>query len=237
MDGRGSSAFLETARHGGSLEGLHGLAANAAEESCEGRMDLWERSAGDAARCCANMPGEMERIGPASVVIRRLGADDAELYRAFRIRAVRETPTAFTSSLAEEIARPLAATAERLAAPGRPNDAVFGAFTAGGDLVGVVGLRTVTGEQERHKARLFGMAVSSDHSGRGIGTALVQHLLIYARGVDGLVQVDLRFTEGNRTAERLYRSCGFVEWGREPDAVRVDGHAITKVHMTCALYR
>jgi GNAT superfamily N-acetyltransferase len=183
------------------------------------------------------MPSEMERIGPAGVVIRRLDADDAELYRAFRIRAVRQTPTSFTSSLAEEIARPLAATAERLAAPGRPDDAVFGAFTVVGELVGVAGLRTGTGEQERHKAKLFGMAVSSDHSGRGIGSALVQHLLRYARTIDGLTQVDLRFTEGNRAAERLYRSCGFVEWGREPDAVRVDGQAITKVHMACVLYR
>ncbi len=194
-------------------------------------------AAGDTWQCCATMRHEMERIGPAGVAIRRLGAEDAQLYRAFRIRAVRETPTAFTSSLAEEHARPLAATVERLTAPGRPNDAMFGAFTSDMTLVGVVGLHTGVGEQERHKATLFGMAVSPDHSGLGIGTALVQHLLSYARGIDGLAQVDLRFTEGNRAADRLYRSCGFVEWGREPDAVRVDGQAITKVHMTCVLSR
>jgi GNAT superfamily N-acetyltransferase len=81
------------------------------------------------------------------------------------------------------------------------------------------------------------MAVSSEHSRQGIGVALVEHLLGYARGIDGLAQVDLRFTEGNRAAERLYRSCGFVEWGREPDAVRVAGQSITKVHMTCRLHR
>jgi ribosomal protein S18 acetylase RimI-like enzyme len=177
----------------------------------------------------------MERIGPAGVVIRRLGSEDAELYRTFRIRAVRDMPTAFTSSVAEEIARPLAATVERLT--GRPNDAVFGAFSVGGELLGVVGLRNGAGEQERHKATLFGMAVSSEHFGQGIGAALVEHLLGYARGIDGLAQVDLRFTEGNRAAERLYRSCGFVEWGREPDAVRVAGQSITKVHMTCRLHR
>jgi ribosomal protein S18 acetylase RimI-like enzyme len=183
------------------------------------------------------MPIEMERIGPDGVVVRRLGAADAALYRAFRIRAVGETPTAFTSSLAEETARPLAAIVARLTAPGRPHDAMFGAFLAGDELVGIVGLRTGVGEQERHKATLFGMAVSPDHGGEGIGTALVRHLLNYARGIDALVEVDLRFTEGNRAAERLYRSCGFVEWGREPDAVRVAGQAITKVHMTCVLYR
>lgn len=182
------------------------------------------------------MPREMERIDPQRVVIRRLGAGDAELYRGFRIRAVRETPTAFTSSLAEEMTRPLEATVERLTAPGRPNDAVFGAFNDG-ELLGVVGLRNGLGKQERHKATLFGMAVSSDHWGQGIGAELVQHLLTYARGIEGLVQVDLRFTEGNVAAGRLYRSCGFVEWGREPDAVRVAGQAITKVHMTCALNR
>jgi RimJ/RimL family protein N-acetyltransferase len=193
-------------------------------------------SAANPAFGYATIAVDMEQTSPAGVVIRRLSADDAERYRAFRLRALRETPSAFSSSFAEESARPLVATVERLAPAGRPNDAVFGAF-AGDALVGVAGLRRWPGEQECHKATLFGMAVAPQRWGQGIGMALVQHVLDYARHVEGLVQVELRYSEGNAAAERLYRACGFEEWGREAGAVFVAGNAITKVHMTCVLTR
>jgi RimJ/RimL family protein N-acetyltransferase len=170
------------------------------------------------------------------VRIRRLGADDAERYRAFRLHSLRAMPSSFSSSFAEESARPLSATVERLAPTGRPDDAVFGAFCSE-ELVGIAGLRRWAGDQERHKATLFGMAVAPERSGQGIGTALVRHVLDYARSVEGLIQVELRYSEGNAPAERLYRACGFEEWGRERGAVLVAGDAITKVHMTCVLER
>ncbi|MBD0671388.1 hypothetical protein [Streptomyces sp. CBMA156] len=49
------------------------------------------------------------------VLPRRLGAADAAPYRAFRLAALRESPSAFTSSHAEEAGRPLSATLRRLA--------------------------------------------------------------------------------------------------------------------------
>jgi len=53
-----------------------------------------------------------------------------------------------------------------------------------------------------------------------------------AASIEGVRQVLLMYSEGNVAAERLYRSCGFVEFGREPRAVRmVDGRFVTKVHM------
>ncbi|WP_020390648.1 hypothetical protein [Kribbella catacumbae] len=36
---------------------------------------------------------------------------------------------------------------------------------------------------------------------------------------------------GNAAAERLYRSCGFEQWGREPAAVMVDGQPVAKLHL------
>lgn len=164
-----------------------------------------------------------------AVVIRRLGVEDAEQYRAFRLRALRNAPTAFTSSVEEEEAKPLAATISRLTAAGRPYDAVFGAYDSS-RLVGTAGLAVPARRQERHKATLFGLAVAPEATGHGIGATLVQRILEHAAGI-GLIQVGLTVSDGNRRAVHLYRSCGFDVWGREPRAVIVAGQPVSKLHM------
>ncbi|MGW0809907.1 GNAT family N-acetyltransferase [Nonomuraea sp. NPDC002799] len=168
---------------------------------------------------------------PLPYTVRRLTSEDAEEYRTFRLEALRHAPTAFTSSLGEESAKPLAATIARLAAGGSPHDVVLGAHDDRRNLVGIAGLAVPARRQERHKATLFGMAVAPHAAGQGIGKALVRGVLNLAAAVDGLVQVGLTVSEGNLPAERLYRSCGFQTWGREPRAVIIDGTAIAKLHM------
>ena len=170
------------------------------------------------------------------LIIRRLDGYDAEAYREFRLRALRRCPTAFTSTFAEEERKPLAWTAERLAAQGRPHDRVLGAFTSALGLVGAAGLSVPARQQERHNATLFGMAVERQVARRGIGRALVARVIDHARAV-GVLQVTLTVSEGNAPAEQLYRSCGFEVWGREPRAVIVGGRAIAKLHMACTLDR
>ena len=167
----------------------------------------------------------------AGVTIRRLGANDVEAYRALRLQAIRATPFAFTASFEEESTKPLSTMIDRLIAPGRPDDAVFGAFDDAGKLIGIAGLAVAQRPQERHSATLFGMAVAPHATRRGVGRALVVRTLEHAGSVHGLLQVQLRVSEGNAAAEHLYRSCGFEEWGREPRAIMVQGTAVTKIHM------
>lgn len=169
-------------------------------------------------------------ITPPLVTIRALGAADAVEYRSFRLSALRADPSAFTSTFDEENARPVAATVERLVHMGHPSDVVLGAFATSA-LVGIAGLTVPIRRQIRHAATLFGMAVAAHAAGQGIGRALVLDLLDRASAVEGLLQVKLSVSEGNERAERLYRSCGFVVWGREPRAVIVDDRAVTKLHM------
>ncbi|MGW3043367.1 N-acetyltransferase family protein [Kitasatospora sp. NPDC001159] len=165
------------------------------------------------------------------MTVRRLGPADAEPYRAFRLTALRETPSAFTSGYAEECAKPMAATLQRLAEAENGPGALLGAFDGGGTLLGTAGLRVKQRGQERHKATLYGMAVARAAGGRGIGRALVRHVLRLAVEDGELRQVLLTVSEGNEPAVRLYTSCGFEVWGREPRAVMVDGQAVAKLHM------
>jgi len=160
--------------------------------------------------------------------VRRLGPADAGAYRALRLRGLAEHPDAFTSSFEEDSRKPAAALEARLAADGE--EAVFGAFVDG-TLVGVVGLAREKRVKNRHKATVFGMYVAAERGGRGIGRALLDHLLAAARRQDGLRQLVLTVTAGNAAAVALYANAGFASFGIEPQAIAVNGTYHDKNHM------
>jgi len=120
--------------------------------------------------------------------------------------------------------------ADRISHPDRPNDFILGEFDQTGCLIGIAGLAVPEQQQARHKATLFGMAVAVEAAGQGVGRALVERVLDQAKQL-GLLQAVLTYSEGNGSAERLYQSCGFVQFGREPRAVIVDGMPVNKIHM------
>jgi RimJ/RimL family protein N-acetyltransferase len=161
-------------------------------------------------------------------VIRRLTPDDAAVYRTLRLRALQEHPDAFTSSHAEESAKPLAATERRLA-PDSP-DWVFGAFVAN-ELAGVAGLSREPRAKNRHKASVFGMYVAREHGRRGVGGGLLAGIIETARSLPGLEQLVLTVTDTNVAARSLYEKSGFRSFGVEPRAIRVNDVYYDKNHM------
>ena len=159
--------------------------------------------------------------------IRRLQLSDAPVYRAFRLRGLREHADAFTSSFDEENLRPLAVTERRLAAAG--SEKLWGAF-ADGQITGMVGLNHETRAKTRHKASLVGLYVAHEFTGQGLGCALVNAVLQDAQAC-GVELVVLTVTDGNQAACALYQRAGFRAFGIEPDAIRVDGISLGKQHM------
>lgn len=165
--------------------------------------------------------------------IRRLQLTDAPLYRAFRLRGLREHPDAFTSSFEEENLRPLADTEMRLAAAG--SEKLWGAYV-NGELAGMVGLSFEARIKNRHKACLVGLYVASEFSGRGLGRALVDAVLTEASACSVELLV-LTVTDSNQSACALYTRAGFSAFGIEPDAIRVDRISFGKQHMYLQLPR
>lgn len=156
--------------------------------------------------------------------VRRLTPADALLYRALRLRALREHPDAFTSSYDEDTQQPVEAAAARLRA-----HAFWGAYQAA-ELYGFVGLECETRAKNRHKATVVGMYVAPEVNGQGVGRALLAALLAHARA-EGLQSLVLTVTEGNAHAQRLYQGAGFASFGIEPDAIRIAGRSCAKNHM------
>jgi ribosomal protein S18 acetylase RimI-like enzyme len=109
-------------------------------------------------------------------------------------------------------------------------DVVFGAFV-GGELTGVVGLAREARAKNRHKATVFGMYVAPGFGRRGVGRALIRHVVAAARREPGLEQLVLTVTQTNDAARGLYESEGFRSFGIEPRAIRVDGRYYDKNHM------
>ncbi|WP_353193698.1 GNAT family N-acetyltransferase [Pandoraea pnomenusa] len=154
----------------------------------------------------------------SGVDVRRLVPTDALAFQALRLAGLQAHPEAFGSSYEEEKDWPVERVREWLTA--RPDSGVFGAFESE-RLVGVLGLARAQRPKYAHVGFLWGMYVASGATGRGVGRALVDAALALARAQPNLRHVTLQVSADNRAAIALYQSFGFVEIGREPDAMRI----------------
>jgi GNAT superfamily N-acetyltransferase len=173
----------------------------------------------------------------ADVHIRQLGPSDAAAFQGLRLRGLRECPEAFGSTYDEDQAVPLETVAERLTGARTPvGRAVFGAFD-GKDLVGVTGCMQQAKTKARHTAIVWGMYVSPEQRGRGLGRRLLEAIIIEAGNWPAVERLTLTVVERAVAARHLYRAMGFDPFGREPDGLRQDGIRDTVEHLTFTLRR
>lgn len=76
--------------------------------------------------------------------------------------------------------------------------------------------------KESHRA-VFGIALSSEARGRGIGEALIRRTISLAKQrMRGLEAIDLAVIDYNERAKGLYSKVGFVKVARMPRAIKED---------------
>ena len=161
------------------------------------------------------------------VQIRLLTPADAALYREIRLEALQAAPEAFGSTYELERTYTAPQFADLL---GRSD--VFGAFR-GAALLGMAGYRAQVGPKREHKGYLWGMYVRAAARGLGVGKLLVEAVLDHARS--RVERVQLTVVSDNETAQRLYRSCGFVEYGHEVHSLKQNGRYYDEKLMAVAL--
>jgi ribosomal protein S18 acetylase RimI-like enzyme len=154
------------------------------------------------------------------VDIRRLAASDAAAFQALRLRALREDPEAFGSTYAEEVDRPLADVAARLAADPASSVVLAAAPAVGVPLVGLVGCYRESGRKRRHVGVVWGLFVTAAARGRGVGHALLTSLVAAVRSWPELEQLTLTVVPENVAARALYVRHGFRPAGLAPRALR-----------------
>jgi GNAT superfamily N-acetyltransferase len=152
------------------------------------------------------------------VEVVRLEAGDWAAYREIRLAALAESPRAFGSTLAD---------ASGLTEPEwrrRLEERVQFLVRLGTERVGTVGAIVEDGA-----AWLVSLWVEPAWRGRGVGDALVQAVVDWARGA-GHAHVRLWVTEDNAAAERLYARHGFVRTGAS-QPVRPDAPGRLEIEM------
>ena len=171
------------------------------------------------------------------MLIRRLVAADAQVYWQTRNRGLAEFPDAFTTTHAEGVATPPEKLALRVGDAGDSGSDhfVLGAFDEDGTLAAQVGFEREARSKSRHKGTLIGMYVVPEFRGRGLGKQLVAALIAEARARAGMEQINLTVTHRNAEARALYLKAGFVSFGVEKNALKVDGRYYDKEYMTLTL--
>ncbi|AQR69501.1 hypothetical protein BZG29_15020 [Janthinobacterium sp. LM6] len=152
------------------------------------------------------------------IVIRLLTPADTAAFCALRLRAILDSPSSFSSSREDELARTPEEHVQRIA--GGPLHRAFGAFD-GERLVGFAGLRRESMRQLSHKALLWGVFVDVAQRGRGVARRLVNACIEQAERDPAVMQVHLSVNAENNAALGLYESLGFIAYGTEPRSMRV----------------
>ena len=158
------------------------------------------------------------------MLLRQLSADDADILWQARLQALRESPAAFLSTLAEAQDDAADVMRAQLADPGTR---YFGTFVDG-MLAGFLRYVRPVRMARRHTAEVHSVHVGAGHRGQGVARQLLLAAFAAARA-EGIESLTLTVLADNAAARALYESLGFTESGVEPRAVKRDGRYVNMV--------
>lgn len=169
-------------------------------------------------------------------MIRALTATDVDQFIAMRRESFTRAPLSFAQDPDVEIDR--AQTIRDLEAK-HSEDFILGYFVHADDdtteaptlLVGILGLFRYEPAKRRHRSFLWGVYVKDEFQGRSIARQLVKEGIALARKMEGLTRIILTASHHAEAAIQLYRSEGFVVFGREPGASLNHGVPMDEVYM------
>ena len=153
------------------------------------------------------------------IVIRPIRRDEAPAWRALRLDALINHPTAFSAD--PELFKRLTPdeVAARIPEVGGP-DVLFGAYL-NGELHGYAGFIVERNLKERHHGFMWGVYLRPVLRGLGVGELLVNAVIEQARGEVEILNSAVNAE--NLGAKALYLRLGFSVYGTSPRALRVDG--------------
>ena len=161
--------------------------------------------------------------------IRYLTAEDAGEWLRLRLEALQGDPEAFSASFEEYQPLSLEEVRKRLGFDSK--DAfVVGAFESG-RLLGCGGFYREKGLKTRHKGCIWGVYVTADKRGVGVGKRILEMLLHRGAALEGIHQILLSVAVTQTAAVRLYSSVGFTSYGCEPRALKIGERFIDEEYM------
>lgn len=159
-----------------------------------------------------------------------LTPSDAEAYVMLRAEMLADSPWSFASSPGHDKGADVAGMRASLALPGFAVVAVRDP-EAPERLLAAAGIIREDQPKRHHLALIWGVYVTPAARRRGLGKAVVEAAVETARGWPGVAGVNLALNQTSPGAKALYESLGFVAWGVEPDALRINGETSTETHL------
>jgi len=99
------------------------------------------------------------------------------------------------------------------------------AVTPSGEVIGVTGLQGGRRKAVRHNGGV-GISVNREWRDKGLGTALLQHLIEWAKASNVIKRVELEVQTHNKRAIHVYEKLGFKMEGKRLAAMYKDGRYI-----------
>ncbi len=165
---------------------------------------------------------------------RMLKPEDAEMFRALRLEALKEAPLDFESTLETE-AQMLLPELQKLMS----QHAIVGGFLAG-QLKGIAIIDAVRLPRLAHRARVSSVYVSRDVRSTGAAESMLKWMLKEFSRFFTLYRIAVR--EDNERAIAFFKKMGFEPMGVEPQAMLVamkDGvpQYVNELQMACVRER
>lgn len=112
---------------------------------------------------------------------------------------------------------------------------VIGAFDIEEGLIGFVGFKRQEPMKIKHKAMIWGMYVMPEYQGKGIAASLLSNLIDRAKQIEGLEMLVLSVIIPNPSAQKLYDRLGFILYGTEPNALKIQDQRYNEEHRALQL--
>lgn len=167
------------------------------------------------------------RMDTGEFSVRSLSAGDASDYFAIRREMLGDSAWAYGSSPEDDRIQSVDDARRMLDS----SEHIVVAGFEGARLLSVGSMTRVTRIKRAHEAEIWGVYTRPEGRGRGLGRRCMATIIEIARSVPGLDVLNLSVSDRAAAAHALYRSLGFVEWGTQPDCIRVNGVRHALIHM------
>ncbi|MCC6499430.1 MAG: GNAT family N-acetyltransferase [Anaerolineales bacterium] len=154
-----------------------------------------------------------------SVAFRPANIGDVEKFRALRLFALKDAPTAFSGDYALSAEAPTRYWENRL----KPSEGSI-VFLAEhhNDPIGTVGIQQGDRPKTRHSAVIWGVYVRPEWRGLHLAEHLIEACVHWTKS-RRVELVKLAVVTENASAIRCYERCGFKTYGTDPRAIYYEG--------------